>query len=917
MAETAVNSVIDKLVALLRDEGNLLIGIHDEVTSIKDILESMMSFLKDADAQAERANLSSSVKTWVMQTRQMASHIEDVIDDYLHLVAYRGNKRGLGGFLRKSTHLVMGLFARHEIASEIQRIKKRVLEIRATSAAYGFNSTQQISFSSSMRDDMIFDPRMASLYTEEAELVGIQTLRDELIAWLIDGEVASRRSVISVVGMGGLGKTTLAKKVYDNPRFVEWFPWRAWIPVSQSNKNDDTLRGILTELHRTVNKTLPEGIKTMDWRLLIDTLRGFLKEKRYAIVFDDVWSINFWECLKLALPDNNNGSRIIITTRISEVAASCREALYHLEPLSQALAWQLFCKKTFQDSEGRCPPELKQFAITIVNKCGGLPLAIVAISGLLSTRCGDVYQWRKLHDSLGSELEFNPHLTNVTKILSFSYHDLPPQLKPCFLYFGTYPNNCTIRCATLIRKWIAEGFIKEQRDKTLEEVAEEYLTELIQRSLVQVSYVDDRGMRRECQVHDVMREAVILLKIGNLSFSQFLQEDSTFNSNMRHLSVGRNAYNVFGGIKNSRAHSLCFFHGIGGPENPFTCCRNLYKRFKFLRLLDFEDSPLDNLPDEVGYLYHLRYLSLRKTSVKILPKSIGKLVNLETLDLKLSLVHEIRNEITKLPKLRNFLAYTKINKRKFTWTGLAKAVVIQEGIKGWGNLQKLHLVEATDNVDKEIGNLRQLRRLGLDKLTTKQGKDLCASMGKLSHLKSLEVRTINGDEIIDLQCLSPPPQRLQTLILGGRLEKLPDWIAGLGFLTQLRLCGSGLVGDHGTLKVLQGLPMLLDLRIAEAFSCEELHFDGGFSKLESLMLCTNPFKFMRIHKGALPLLKSLWIQSSPQLRQVPSGICNLKNLKRLEFVDMPTHFIDGIQVQETEHRVAMAHWLTLVFGHLF
>ncbi|CAL9022425.1 unnamed protein product [Prunus brigantina] len=478
----------------------------------------------------------------------------------------------------------------------------------------------------------------------------------------------------------------------------------------------------------------------MDWKLLIDTLRGFLKEKRYAIVFDDVWSMNFWECIKLALPDDNNGSRIIITTRISEVAASCcSDQVYHLEPLSQALAWQLFCKKTFQDSEGRCPPELKQFAITIVNKCGGLPLAIVAISGLLSTRRGDVYQWRKLHDSLGSELEFNPHLTNVTKILSFSYNDLPPQLKPCFLYFGTYPNNCTIICATLIRKWIAEELIKEQRDKTLEEVAEEYLTELIQRSLVQVSYVDERGMRRECQVHDVMREAVILLKIGNLSFSQFLQEDSTFNANVRHLSVGSNAYNVFGGIKNSCAHSLCFLNGIGGPQNPFTSCRNLYKRFKFLRLLDFEDSPLDNLPDEVGYLYHLRYLSLRNTSVKILPKSIGKLVNLETLDLKLSLVHEIRSEITKLPKLRNLLAYTTTNNRKFISAPLSKAVVIQEGIKGWGNMQKLYAVEATDTLVKEVGNLRQLRRLGLDNLTTKQGKDLCASIGKLSHLKSLEV----------------------------------------------------------------------------------------------------------------------------------------------------------------------------------
>ncbi|PQM42680.1 disease resistance protein RPM1-like [Prunus yedoensis var. nudiflora] len=849
MAETAVNIVIDKLVPLLREEGNLLSGIHNEVTSIKDLLERMTSFLKDADAKAERANTSSGAKTWVKQTREMASHIEHVIDVYLHHVARRRNKRGFNGFLHKTSHFVRGLFVCHEIASEIQLIRKRVLELQETSIAYGFNSIEKISFSSSRRDDMLFDPRMASLYTEEAELVGIQTLRDKLIGWSTEVHVASRRSVSSLVGMGGLGKTTLAKKVFDNPRFTEWFDWRAWVTVSQSYNNEDILRKVIKEFHRGRNESVLEGIETMDLKLLIDTMRGYLHEKRYAIVFDDVWSINLWECVKLALPDNNNGNRIIITTCKGEVAASCREAtydqVYDLKPLSQDESWELFCKKTFRDTEGYCPPELDQFATTIVSRCGGLPLAIVAISGLLQTKGEDVSQWRKLHDSLGSELESNPHLTNITKILSFSYYDLPHQLRHCFLYFGTYPENCLIRCPTLIRQWIAEGFIKEQRGKTLEDVAEEYLTELIQRSLVQVSYVDNRGMRKKCQVHDVMREAVILLKAEDLSFSQVLEEDSRFNENCRHVSVYSNAYNIFGSIENSRAHSLCFFNGIGRPQNPLTTCSNLYKRFKLLRVLDFEDSLLDNLPEEVGYIYHLKYLSLRNTRVKILPKSIGKLVNLETLDLKYSLVHEIPIEINKLPKLRSLLAYNWDKNKEFSLT-TPRGVVIQEGIGHWGHLQKLYVVEATDNLVKDVGSLKQLRRLGIQKLTTEQGKDLCSSIGKMPHLKTLELGAINGDEIIDLQHISSPPQRLQTLSLMGRLEKLPDWIAGLFLLTRLGLCWSRLEGDHDTLKVLQCLPNLLQLVIQEAFSCEELHFEGGFPKLKELRLENlNGLKLMR------------------------------------------------------------------------
>ncbi|PQM38065.1 disease resistance protein RPM1-like [Prunus yedoensis var. nudiflora] len=225
-----------------------------------------------------------------------------------------------------------------------------------------------------------------------------------------------------------------------------------------------------------------------------------------------------------------------------------------------------------------------------------------------------------------------------------------------------------------------EGFIKEQRGKTLEDVVEEYLTEFIQRSLVQVSLVDDfSGKLRECQVHDVIREAMILLRAEDMNFSQCLEEDSRFNENFRHLFVYTNAYNIFGSIENSRAYSLCFFNGIGDPQNHLTTCSNLYKKFKLLRVLDFGDSLLDNLLEEVGYMHHLKYLSVRNTRVKILPKSMGKLVNLETLDLKHSLVHYIPIEINKLPKLESLLGYNWDLNKECSFTR-RRGMVIQDGI---------------------------------------------------------------------------------------------------------------------------------------------------------------------------------------------------------------------------------------------
>ena len=172
--------------------------------------------------------------------------------------------------------------------------------------------------------------------------------------------------------------------------------------------------------------------------------------------------------------------------------------VYKLPPLSLEKALELFYKKVFQCDGGKCPPIFIDLSRAIVDRCGGLPLAIVAIGGLLSTKDKILYEWCKLHNSLSSELETNPHLMNITKILSLSYHDLHYNLKACFLYFGMFPEDYCINCARLIRLWIAEGFVKEKKGITLEDVAQGYLNQLICRSLVQVAWSDDVGRFRSC-----------------------------------------------------------------------------------------------------------------------------------------------------------------------------------------------------------------------------------------------------------------------------------------------------------------------------------------------------------------------------------------------------------------------------------
>ena len=539
--------------------------------------------------------------------------------------------------------------------------------------------------------------------------MGIESPKGELINWLVEG--AAERTVILVVGMGGLGKTTLAKKVYDNKKVVERFVCRAWITVSESFKMEMVLQNMIKKFYEAMKEPIPEGMDAMYEISLISLLKKYLEDKRYAIVFYDVWRLEFWRFIKYVLPKNRRGSRVVITTRNVEEGCAIRESRFHhvhnLQPLPHESSWELFCKKAFQGS--CCPSELQKISIDIVKRCAGLPLAIVAIGGALSTKQNNELEWQKFNDSLGSRLETNPHLESITKILSLSYNDWPHYLKPCFLYFAIFPEDYSINCAKLICLWIAEGFVKGKKGMSLEQRAEEYLNELIHRSLVQLSEEDDVGRIRRCKVHDLMRE-IILKKAEELSFCHVLgDEDSSFNGKFRRGSVqkGTNTIAMETINRNAQIRSLLPFDMDAVPM-PLTGIS--FTSFKLLKVLDFEDAPLDSVSEDLGNLFHLSYLSLRGTKVKMLPKSIGKLQNLQILDLKQSLVDALPVEITKLKMLRHILAYS------YDWTPevrflTARGVHMGEGIGSMLDLQKLCYVEANNGrgLIEELGKLRQLR----------------------------------------------------------------------------------------------------------------------------------------------------------------------------------------------------------------
>jgi disease resistance protein RPM1 len=891
MTETIVTLVINELVQLIVHESKLLRGVHREVVDIRDELESIQCFLKDTDKGGE---LQDGVKIWVKQVREIAYHIEDVIDEHVLHEAQRLHQQSFIAFLHKIGHLLKKIKPNHDIATKIQDIKISVREIKERRERYGFSSSDRGS-SSRATNVTWHDPRVGSLFIEEDEVVGIESTRDELISWLVGG--VSKRSVISVVGMGGIGKTTLTKKVYENESVKGHFDCSVWITVSQSYNVSKILMSMIKQIYQAKD-TAPGQVDMTDEITLISQLRKCLQQKRYVVVFDDVWKTEFWEIVKHALPYNDRGSRIIITTRSDLIGVSCRESLsdqvHKLQPLSQDKAWELFCRKAFQTEFQRCcPRELVRMSMDIVKKCEGLPLAIVAIGGLLSTKEKVPLEWQKLLDSLNSELECNPHLTSITNILCLSYHDLPYYLKSCYLYFGIFPEDYSISGLRLIWLWVAEGFIEGRKGKSLEDVAEEYLMELINRNLVQVSFGElDYEIERKYRVHDLLHE-IILSKAEELNFCQVLEAgDTTSHEKSRCLSIHGVRENVFETSKYSRVRSVFIFNI---SEMPRSFVVKLFKKFKLLKVLDFEDAPIDYLPQELGNLFHLKHLSLRRTKVKMLPKSVGRLQNLQTLNVLETAMPELPIEIFRLSKLRHLLAHSHDYEIKSSFHSV-RGVKIHEGI---GCLKDLQTLASVDDLGvglfEELRKLCQLRTLGITNMTAKRGRALCISIQNMVHLKILVVGSISEDEILDLQSISSPPPFLECIYLRGRLEKLPNWVLELQNLVTLILFFSSLKEDP--LSCVQALPNLVTLSLNHAYDGEQLHFEeGGFRKLKKLTLRElKRLKMVEIDRGSLPVLEQLEIGPCPQMKEVPSGIHHLKSLKILDFYEMQGEFVLRMQ----------------------
>ncbi|KAK9937661.1 hypothetical protein M0R45_014436 [Rubus argutus] len=462
------------------------------------------------------------------------------------------------------------------------------------------------------------------------------------------------------------------RNVYNTKKVRKNFDCQAWIDVLRPLNLDNVLRNMLRDFDpkgKWQDRVLHE-----ETNCLKEKLRILLQKKKFLVVVDNVWSKQDLEYIVNALPNGFPGSKILISTSLYVVASSSSDNDIHdlSSGLSEENARILFCKKTFPNSKGKCPPELKEWAEQILKRCEGLPSAILAVGADLAKRRQSPVEWKKLYDSLESDL-------SLISRWESSYRDLPSQLK-------------------------TEGFVKPESTKTMEEVADCYLNELIGRNLVRASSRETDGQVRSCRVSNLVHHFIIS-KADSICVLKANRSTTASGMKIRRLSVqndsitlSRSGYDHLNGIR-----TLLLF----GQESSNSQFGNVFKHYKFLKVLDLQGAPLKKFPKGIVGLILLRYLSLKSTKIKSVPSSIKNLGFLETLDLKNTLVTHLPKEICKLTNLRHLLVH-----RCDAASENTQAVVVSSGnIKALKSIQKLSLIEVKKrNNRKNHKSLGRVRR---------------------------------------------------------------------------------------------------------------------------------------------------------------------------------------------------------------
>ncbi|GKV51735.1 hypothetical protein SLEP1_g58360 [Rubroshorea leprosula] len=862
-----VDATISKVISTATEQINLAVSWKAELEKLRGKLDMIRAMLEDADRKQVG---SLAVKLWLEKLRDVARDAEDVLDE----AVYEGLKQEVQ--TRKQMMKVCLCFTffnpfifRLLMANKIKNLIASIVEINEEATHFGLQSRLATQEPGSIPQTTYSSPGYCP------RVIGREDDVSKIVDLLIDSSNKEPLSVISVVGMGGLGKTTLVKSVQNHEKIVRYFGKIIFICVSEVFD----VKRVLKEMFESLKKV---GCSIENQATLVGEIQDELKNENYLLILDDVWNEDRmkWEALRGCLLEinKNEGSRMVVTTRSEKVASimgTLREHMHHLQGLEDERCWSIIEQRAFGGSP---VPNLELEAIgrQIAQKCRGVPLVANVIGASLSNQRGR-NEWlsvKNKFDAWGISSLGDDSREWIDQALQLSFDRLPNPLKQRFAFCSIFPKDSTISREMLIELWMAEGFLQPSEGSSMEDIGDKYFNDLLSYSLFLEEERDSSGKIKSCKMHDLIHD---LATSNSKSETLILKAGSESNiAHVRHLNlvdaqemVPANFVEVAG-----KLHSLFLKGEILGK---------LPDSFKRLRILSFEKGSLrriniEQLPTWIGKMKHLRYLDISYTDVKELPQFIMELYSLQTLRFMYCYQIVKRPEgVENLVSLRHIYFSEemcmplRIGRLKDLQTLQLFVVGLQEGsrIEELGCLSQLRGELRICHLD-HVENYSEAKKAKLSEKIELYGLSLEWGVLGVLEWELLKWGVYRNTEECNhaedvLAGLKPPPNLRDLTMQSYGGEKCPSWM-------------------EPSLSESFSLNNLVDLKFLDCGKLKSIPILSGLSSLQQLRI-QNCLELTRIGDGACAFpasLSRLMIHFCPRLETIGDSISTLTCLEELD-----------------------------------
>ncbi|XP_026417230.1 putative disease resistance protein RGA1 [Papaver somniferum] len=827
--------ILKKLVSTISQDIGIL-GVESDLKKLKTTLEMIEAVTFDAEQKQIK---DAAVGLWLRRLKDVAYDVDDVLDELSYKAMYQSEKGRKRDKVRNFVSASNPLAFRIKMSRKIKDINIKLDGIASDTVRFFLEPTSSngtahdLNIEQRNRETMSFvgEMKIVGRENDKSHIVRALLNTSSLISSSVNFSQQEKLSVMSIVGMGGLGKTTLAQLVYKDHSTVRNFEPRIWVCVS----DDFDIYKILISIVESITQNKCDDFSNIE--VLVGKVHEKLAGNKFLLVLDDVWHENIedWEKLRGILGVGAEGSRILVTTRKHQVASITETLIppYTLQVLTQNECWSIIKSKAFSFGGAVETPTMANIGEEIATKCAGLPLAANFLGSLMRLKKTEL-DWLSIRDS--DVLDTPENQNRINLILKLSFDNLPSHLKQCFSYCCVFPKGWEIKRENLIQLWMAEGFLQPSHrssKRSTEDIGNDYFQDLLSSSFFQDVEKDALGEMQLCKMHDLVHDlaqsvfgshefmSVNASELGNISETRRLQlvlddnSSKTFvkvlhnSTKLRSVFFLKNKYlRVEDLVNNKYLRVICLLgvHSMKIPSSAF--------RFKHLRYLDLSHSEVEEVEDasvsqlynlqtfvlhrgvnvqnilkDIGSLKNLRHLDLSYSDIVVLPDSIGLLSNLQTLNLR-------RCNLNGLPV--SFQRLNHLSQLDVSLTNITNLDSITEV----ENLRKLNFTycKRLKALPGDFGRLTRLRCLDLEGSNIKVLPESC-----ISSLCSLEIVELGSECKLPKEINNWP--KLRRLTHNNWKDEMPRGIKTLTLLEVLRSYKVRKDDDSG-IKELAGLNFL-------------------------------------------------------------------------------------------------------------